>query len=206
MGARAFGLGIAVIIISLFLLVNADAAFGAHADTARSLLTIYLILGNTMLILTPRRPDILTADVSRLILFLVGFFASAIFFVFLPQFFLASFSTIAVAVSFGFLYGFVVAFYEELIFRDLLPRGLGMTDFMASAVFALFHLAALAAVFGFNLLQLSIAFFVLFSLGMLWSFIRDRVGLMASVGSHVAWNLGVYAPSLLGMIVIFKPA
>jgi len=189
----------------MFLLVNADAAFGAQAEIAKTILMVYLVLGNTMLIISKRQPEIFTQGIRSLFIFLIGFFLSAIVFIIIPSVFLASLSRITVAISFGFLYGFVVAFYEEMIFRDLLPKGLGFTDITANILFALFHLAALITVIGFVPLSILMAFIILFSLGMFWAFLRDRLGLFASIGSHLSYNLAVSSPALLGMIVIFKP-
>lgn len=208
---QGIGLGIIVIIITAFLLVNAKVAFGAEVEAATTLLTLFLILGTAFLTLSiavGRTPELLTASLFRLMPFLIGFFVTAVIVIIIPAIFgasfLASFSRVGQAISFGFTYAFVIAFWEELIFRDILPKSFGISDILSNMAFAAFHVAALTAAIGFTPF-LVLAFGVLFALGMIWAFMRDRFGIMSSVGSHVAYNLAVFSPATLAMIVVFVP-
>jgi len=161
------------------------------------------------MVLSGRRPDILTADFSKILLFLVGFLATAFVMVLItvviPVVFFADISYASQALSFGFVYAFVIAFWEEMIFRDILPKGFGLSDVTANITFAFFHLAALTAIIGFNLMLMMTAFIVLFSLGMVWAQVRDRFGIMASVGSHAAYNMVIMSPTTIVAIVVFIP-
>ena len=181
--------GILVTLIQLFLYINADWIYGPYADQARNVLLAYFIL--TTVVLASFAVKLPTLDVGEkgLYNFFVGFVLTSVFMLLIPkalQARLASIETTAMALGFGLLHGFVKAYNEEIVFRGILPKALGgglYADVLSNILFGLFHLAVTGASLP--------AIFLLSILGMIWAFIRNRIGLMGSTGSHFAYNLGV---------------
>ncbi len=82
-----------------------------------------------------------------------------------------------------------------MVFRYILPLGVGIGDVASAILFGVFHLAVLGANF--------IGMATLIIMGMVWAFTRTRFGLMGAVGSHVAWNMMALGlmPLLFGGII-----
>jgi len=187
---RRIGLsiGVIIVIVTLFMWVNTDVLFGPYAEQAKNVLLVYiLMLTFTLAALGVRLPTIQT-NLVGLVNFLIGFGITLA--ILLPLRFFAVFASsfeIITAVSFGFLYAFIKAFIEEVVFRDLLPLKAGLGDKISSVLFGLFHFSMLWAL-GASL-QVMIGGFILLSLlGYVWSQVRNYLGLMGSTGSHFAYN------------------
>ena len=120
--------GVAIIIITLFLFFNADLAFGAKAAVARNILLSYMLAIALLSAVFNAPVPAIRSPPTDLINFIIGFVVTAVVVVTIPQLFIASITPVVAALSFGFLYAFITAFYEEVIFRDLIPLRIGLGD------------------------------------------------------------------------------
>ena len=197
-----FTIGLLVLFITLFLYVAANWVYGPYAPEAKEVMTTYLWLVTfTLAALATPLPTIDTSF-SGLKFFALGFIFTAMIVFVLPQSaMIASVETIRLALGFGLLHAFVKAFSEEVVFRDVLPQALvggkgtiNMPSILISNVFfSIFHLGVLQNKVALGVLaqsQANVALVVLFMLGLIWSFVRKRWGVMASTGSHFAYNCG----------------
>jgi len=194
-GKIAFG--IIIILIQLWLYINADYVYGAYSSTVRNVMLAYFIL---LAILSPFVIKILLGigiqDVPN---FSIGFVITA-----LIMFAIGGAVTLltgevekglTLALGFGLLHSLVKAFNEEVIFRGVLPSIFGKSlysDILSSVLFGVFHVAVTNA---------SLAGIVfLIGLGFIWSQVRNHLGLMGSTGSHFAYNLAALGvlPKILG--------
>lgn len=179
-----------VIIITVFLLFNAPLAFGAQADLAKDILLFYMIALAIFTAVFDVKIAAVSLHPSFLIFFIAGFIVTAIILstIRTAQPFAASTQLIQ-ALSFGFLYAFVIAFYEEIIFRDLLPLRLGLGDAVAQPLFGIFHASAISSRLGFDIVQIIVVAGFLTLLGFIWASVRNKVTILGSTGSHFAYNL-----------------
>lgn len=174
---KKLSIPIVILIFQLFLYISADKIYGASAGTAKVILTAYMIMIVSAVAYTGIRPDKVKGLFNPLNFF-VFFIGSAIIFTILPALGLfATFGT-SLAIQYGIIQAFVVAYTEETIFRGILPDFFG--DLWSSVIFGLFHWAISGS-----------WWFVIFatSAGLLFAFIRDKFGLYASMGVHSAFNL-----------------
>jgi len=213
---KSVTMGIAVMIGQMFLLINADFVFGSHAPAVKETLIMYLLFLAVILAYTNRKLPTFEEqrkrkgqpDISHGMAFIIGFIVTALvmfFFVMGSPYgaWLASLEGVTLIVGFAFLHGFTKAYIEEMVFRDVLPIGLKLGDFISNILFAAFHFAALTrrATLAISIGEMSAVGFwpfviygsiTLFVLGMIWAYVlRDRVGIMGAVGSHFAYNLAV---------------
>ena len=177
-------LGLFVILVQLFMLVNPSFFFPAEkADHFRFVVLIYLVF----LAISIALPDL------RLRLFSVSLkkaLPKALFFgaaTYLVAFFIALFLVDAPFrgdLGFGvvFLDAFIIAVSEENMFRIVLPYFI--SNFASNSLFSLFHWQVYAT----NVLAL----FMMVLLGYVWTFIKERWSPqdgVANMGSHAGWNL-----------------
>lgn len=179
---KKISIPLVILILQLFLFINAPKIYGSGYQNAQTLLITYMFMMVSVAVFTGTRPDMVKGQRNPLNFF-IFFIASTIIFITLPALTgLKLFATlgIASAVQYGIIQSFVVAYTEESVFRGLLTS-FGLGDIPSNILFALFHFA----VSGGNW------FFMLFAFGagMLFSFVRDRYGLYASIGIHSAFNL-----------------
>lgn len=184
-------LGAIVIMITLFLWLGADFFFGKGANAASRVILMYLImLMSIIIVFRTEMPNIILNSQS-LVIFIITGTITAIGLSAVPKLFLSSFEPI-VAISFGFLYAFVKAFIEEVIFRWVLVRK--FNPVIASLLFGAFHFGVLA-VFGTPFTTIIVAVTFLSILGYGWYLLSNwygkgnPIGLMASTGSHFGYNL-----------------
>lgn len=196
-----FAVGLAVILIQIWLYINADAIYGPYAGMVRNTMLAYFLL---IAVFSPFvMKSLLRLGPQDLPNFTIMFILTSAVLMIVPA--VTHLVTgeieqgLTLALGFGFLHSFVKAFNEELIFRDVLPSimGNGMVasiyvDIVSSLAFGVFHLA----VTNVNIL----AMLFLSALGFVWSQVYKRFGLMGSTGSHIAYNLAVLGvlPKMFG--------
>ena len=193
-------IGAVLVILMAFLYSQADLVYGIYADQVRFVLSVYFFMFLLVMSGFGARMPLLSADLSQLSGFAIGFVLTAIpmlVIVKLPVFggviqAQVTPDMLVTAAGFGLLHGFVKAFIEEAVFRDILQSRLGMV--ISNVLFGLFHFAVLGA----NIMGM----IFLTVLGFGWSLMKERFGLMGSVGSHFAYNLGVMGilPGLVGVV------
>ena len=189
--AKGFTIGIAVLLIQLFMLISSEFIFGAFAPKAEKILTVYIML-QAMAYSTLGLPKLFTSEFSRkyLMSFVIFFGITVIVAKFMEgsavMGVMASMEPLKSAIGFGFLYIFVKVATEENIFRDLLPRYIG--HLWSNVIFSLFHVSMLTFLFSPTFVQMLVGLGLLFTLGMAWSYIFKSHGIMASIGSHLGWN------------------
>lgn len=176
---KEFGLGILVLLIQLFLYVNASAVYGEFSAVAKDTLLIYILMLTSVVAITGSRPDIINGGLDRAYNFFLMLFVGSGLLVTIPwvaqNFGLNSQAGIGVVL----LQVFAVAYTEELVFRGILPDFLG--DLVSSAFFAIFHYV----VYGGSVFLIVFAFV----LGLGFAVIRNYFGITGAIGAHSAWNL-----------------
>ncbi len=175
----AFSLGLLVILIQLFLLVNVDFIYGDQAPQMSRILNLYILLQVALLAFIAKKSPTGDISLSRVAISSLVFGLFGVVISFIPAAITGSL-TLPVLLQFGLLHGFVVAYTEELIFRWVLPIMIGIGDLWSSVLFGLFHFAAYQA-------SIPVILFAVF-LGFVFTLFRSRWGLMAAVGAHTAWN------------------
>ena len=222
-------MGLFVLVTQLLIWIAADALFGQYAVQVKEVLLIYFIalLISMFGAMAAGKPNILriSGDRETLTNFLLGFMGTSAFLMVLVgaggafgQLFTQAAVDIPLGVltvtgiSFGIYHGLVKAYVEEVIFRQILPRMLGVGaitkrtifgifrfgDLFSNILFAAFHLAVLTGPLGLTLAQSMAPLLLLFMLGMAWSKLRDVIGIAGSTGSHLAYNL--FALGILGSV------
>lgn len=197
--------GIVVLIMSFFLMVNAEFLFPGQGSSIQLVMLIYLVMAlaafSYTLIAgtkkTTRLDNFLAGDFTTLGGFAAGFVAT--YFIagsFIPASVLAGFDVLQVlgiasfSLIFIIIYVFVKAYIEEVFFRVFLEEFTGR--WVSVILFGFFHLAVLS-IGQPPLLSLLTATVFLMTLGTMWSYMKSypQFGFMMAVGSHVAWNLHV---------------
>lgn len=210
---RNISFGLVIILIQLFLYINADVAFGAvNGPVAQQIILVYILMITFVMAALRQGLPGLNEGSKGLSLFALFFFITygiSLLVVgggVLPTGTVAAVSGletaggIGLALSYGLLHGFVKAYIEESVFRDLLALKAHMGGALSSLFFGVFH-ASLAsrnanALIAKGLLTQAMfwpyviqVFALLAALGYIWFLIRQRTGsLLASTGSHFAWN------------------
>lgn len=196
---KRVSVGIVIIIVQLFLLVNASWIYGETAPQMEKILTMYLIMQAVILAaFAVRMPQLERFRQESAFKGLIVFLGASLILVGVPatiHLFLGGlFSEIKIIAGFGLVHGFVIAYTEELIFRHILPKVAMLGDIMSSTLFGVFHIAVYHTT--------PLAMILLMALGFGFALIRDRFGMMGAVGAHVAWNwkvLGVLDKIFLGL-------
>jgi len=185
-------LGAIVVVITLFLWLGADVFFGQFAPTASKIILMYLILLVSIGFVFRAEMPVITLHPKNLIYFSISVGTILVVGIF-PSVFFSSFEPLTF-ISFGFLYAFVKAFIEEVIFRWVLPVTVGLGAIVSSILFGAFHFGVLM-ITGAPLQTVIIAMIFLSILGYVWCRMRDVVGknnpngLMVTTGSHFGYNL-----------------
>lgn len=182
------GLGVAIVLLTLYMYVQASFVFGEFAEIARSVMLTYIVLGVTVLTITGARLKVFSASPAEFVLFTAGMIATLLVVAIIPK--TATNATLASfelqGIGFGFIWAFVKAFWEEVIFRGALSKiSTGVFAPLAvgsNILFGLFHLG----VFGVTW----VGVVLLVGLGVVWTLVARRFGLMAAVGSHFGYNMG----------------
>lgn len=202
-------IGLFILIAQLFIWISADWMFGQYAGIAKSTMLIYFIAYLLALVHAGNGKAVSGRNES-MFNFVMGFAATAAIFLLIGSIgMISSFfkqATVEIAVGtfsitgigFGFLWGGTKAWVEEVIFRKVLPVNLGFGDIISSGLFGIFHLAVLLGVYGLTPIQCIAPVLLLTSLGIMWSRVRNWIGIAGCAGSHFAYNLGVM--NLLGVI------
>jgi len=176
---KQFGIGIMVLMIQLFLFVNASAVYGEFASVAKDTLLVYILMLTSVVAITGTRQDIIKGGFNRSYNFFLLFFASSFLLVTIPwiggQFGLQNEAGIGVIL----IQVFAVAYTEEVVFRGILPNFLG--DLTSNGFFAVFHWAVYGGSIGLVLFA--------FVLGIIFAVIRYYFGIAGAIGAHAGWNL-----------------
>lgn len=184
---KSLGVGAVVVIITLFMYVNAPALFGEFAPQAERIMQVYLFLLIGFLAMFNIAMPGLDTTPRALTGFVVMFFATWLIVGAVPRLITSSFEPLTL-VSLGFLYAFVKAYIEEVVFRQILPKTLALGDIVSNILFGLFHFAVLFSV-GVPLMTVLFSMVFLMVLGYIWSMVRDHFGILGATGSHFAWNM-----------------
>jgi len=177
-------IGVIILLIAGYLWTQADFIYGPYAGMVRNTMMVYFGL---MAVMAPLvLPTIMKIGLEEVPMFSLGFIVTSVLMLTVPNILTSLLAgqveaNIALVLGFGFLHGFIKAFFEEVIFRGALPTFIG--DIWSSVAFGLFH-------FGITGVPLAGAVFLM-GLGYLWAKVRDSMGLMGATGSHFAYNLGV---------------
>lgn len=183
------GIGAVVVIALFFLLVNADPLFGAFSGQAMQTLTIYSILLIGSIALFRSELPLINAGISKLFVMILTFAVTLLITASIPASLLSSIDPVkALTAAAGFAYGFIKAFVEEVVFRNVMMNRIGL-EFQA-VLFGIFHAAVLIAQ-GFTGATLLLPVMVLTLLGYIWGILKKHVGIEAAIGSHVGWNAAV---------------
>lgn len=171
-------LGLFVLLLQLFLFINADAFYGASAEAVKDIILVYLLLQVSVIAITGFKPELMKTGIEGVWRFAFIFLVSAfIFLVFPPVKFGFTFQSL---IGIVIIQCFVVAYTEEMVFRSMLPA-IMKSDLWAAGMFGLFHFA----VYGASWIGIIIA--VIF--GLAFAFIRDKFGIFGAVGVHTSFNL-----------------
>lgn len=201
----AITVGIVVLIISFFLMINASVLFPGQGEQIQTVMFIYLIMALGAFSVTllgmskaqTRLDNFLKGDFTTLGGFAAGFALTwVIAGSFIPASVLAGFDILQVLAATGLvtvfliLYVFVKAYVEEVFFRIFLEEFTGR--WISIALFGFFHLAVLS-IGQPGIYSLIISTVFLMVLGLIWSYMKNfpHYGFMMAVGSHTAWNLHV---------------
>lgn len=200
---KRIGFGAVILVIWLFLYTQADWLYGtASAELARNTLLLYFIMfllasaifakgipGSKKGFGEVMGPFILAFIVTTVIVGPIILILSVI----VPQ---ATISIFQLALAYGLLHAFVIAYIEELVFRYYLPLEAGLGDYISIALFGFFHLNVLLFSGVQNIL---FPLLLLIVMGGVWTMVRRwfsgpknvniAAGLAASTGSHFAYNL-----------------
>ncbi len=187
-----------VVIIQMFMFVNAVPIFGEYAAQAKDTILLYMIVnlaftvfslgvrkGNNQVQMVAMRSR--PAIDSAITLFVSFFLSMALFYVLpLPvtgSIFksLSIVKPLSIAIPYMLLFAFVISYTEELVFRGVLPYYL--KNILSSVLFAVFHWYAYSG--GIT------AMLFAFSMGLLLEFISEKFGIDAAIGVHTSWNLAL---------------
>lgn len=96
-----------------------------------------------------------------------------------------------IAASGGILVTFILAYMEEVIFRDMLAARL--KDLVSNVMFGLYHVfVLLIARPDLGIVGIAVSIGILITLGFVWSAMRNIWGIAGSTGSHWIWNLRAF--------------
>lgn len=208
--AGKLGLGGFIFLMLLFFWINAEAVYAVFADEIRQVLLLYLIMLIGLLAVfreeLPGRGEGAGGLAKFALFFAITYPVALAITTFLtPQGSLVAtidtFERLALAIGFGSLHAFGKAYVEEASFRGVLMKRLGQAGpILSSIIFGIFH-ANLAfrnasqLVAAGELAQVAVipyvlqVFMFLTIIGFVWALVARRFGLLASTGSHTAWNM-----------------
>ena len=200
----SIGLGMGILILELFLLINAEAIFPENGIAIKNVMIVYLIMQATVLAAFSQKMPTLTANLNMFLLTVVGFVGTAVLVLALPEPITGSFDLFTISsavltvgtVGFAFAYSFVKAFIEEVVFRGVLMQYVGIT--MQALLFGVFHFAMLSVI-GAPFVMVLLGTVMLTALGYLWGVLARTGGILLSVGSHLCWNMA--SIGLLGILL-----
>lgn len=215
-----------IMLTVLFMWIGAEGIYGPYAEVVRNTMIIYFFLFLIPYTIINKAPRSIAGD--NLLNFPIGFIGTgAILFVAtqligvfgtsaaLTEPFVA---TITIAgLGFGVLHAFVKAYIEESVFRWALPKYFKLGDIISNIIFGIFHLSillvftipsmiaegTLVEAGALNWTYAIAPVITLIILGLAWSQVRDRIGIIGATGSHTAWNmfaLGILPRIFLGGI------
>lgn len=194
-----------MLIITLMVFIGSDYIFGPFGEIIRDRLLIIfvsLLLGGFILNITNKKVTLPTRDASKgFAVFALGalvtFFAVTALNAVLPANILKltePLGATTLPAGGGILVMLLIAYSEEFIFRFILPIGMGLKALVSSVLFSIFHIfVLLTSGYAATTTELMMTLGILFALGMVWSAMANRFGLMASTGSHWIWNLKALA-------------
>lgn len=174
------GIGLVVLLLQLFLYINASSLFGPqYAPVVEKNMLIYIVMQGAILGVLGAGRDIVTADLDRLVNFIVIFSITSFLLLAIPLTVSGWGMDIGATLSAVVTQIVAVAYTEELVFREVLPQYI---DYLPSAaIFGVFHWS----VYGGSIVLIGLAVF----LGLVFSVIKIRFGTMGATGAHAAWNL-----------------
>ena len=201
-------LGVALLVMMLFLYVSSDWIYGVYSELVKNVLVVYFFLFVMIHASLGTPISLLNADILSVSYFSVGFILTVIFMyplaMVLPAGVLASVETVKLSLGFGLLHGFVKAFIEEDVFRGVLLSRIGL--YPSNILFGLFHVGIIIMTKSsmgqaITLTSVAAPVVVLVLMGFIWSYLAKRFNLMAAVGSHFGYNLGVLGllPKVVGV-------
>lgn len=195
---KGISIGLVIIMIQLLLLLWSDFIFGAQSSMIRNVLVVYFLMEVLVLASYGLTMPGIKAGLSEVIFFLIFFGLTAAIVIFIPKGIMGAFDIISTGFTLGLIgYVFVKAFIEEIVFRQVLGDRIG--GVAQAGVFGVFHFAILWLRPAATLPTVLFGTFFLAMMGYLWFLIYKRFGILASTGSHVAWNLS--AVGILGMLL-----
>lgn len=220
---KSLSAGVIIMLAILFMWISAESIYGQYAEMVRNTMMIYFFMFLITYVFANQPPKSLLSE--KLSNFLIGFFGTGAILLLVswiigglaPAAFLSEplIATITITgIGFGVLHAFVKAYIEESVFRWALPKLFGLGDILANIAFGLFHLSILlmitipnmiaagnlADIGAMNYTYAIYPVFILIMLGLIWSQVRNHLGIMGSTGSHTAWNM--FALGILPMIFL----
>ena len=181
-------LGILVIVVQLFMLINPSVFFGKNPDEFQWVMMLYIAIFTVSMAIPDLRSMLFTTKVRDAFPkfikhFLVTYFGVAILgTLFVSSNFSPLFNPFHLGFGIAMLDAFYTAVVEETFFRRVLPRYLG--DHIVHFLFAIFHYTVY---FG-NIF----AFVMMYVLSMFWLWLKRRTSKktgVANIGSHAGWTL-----------------
>lgn len=185
---KTLSLGFVVLLVQLFMFINADSIFGSSADYWKTILIAYMLMEAVVFAVPDLRMKVFNVPLQKgLVRFGLGFLASVFLLSFGKSFLVMSqFSSPAESLpSFGIamiaVHACFVAIVEEAMFRDVFVSKMGLIP--AQVAFGLFH----GTVYGWNIFSIAMAVvmgFVLYAVKMKFSKTDNTV----NAGVHAGWN------------------
>lgn len=193
---KLVSIGLVVMLLQLFLYVNVKSFFHyagsaddeiLYQNQMRWTLLLYMVITfGVSMVMGGLPAEVKAPVIPQLLSFFIFFFIFAAMLWKMPITAVGSHmfqisDAVVIALPIMLVFAFVVGYTEELVFRASLPKILG--DLISNLLFAVFHWYS----YGGNVLAVAVAFIF----GMIFSLLRDKFGLMGSVGAHTAWNLKI---------------
>jgi len=176
----SLSVGLIILLLQLFLYINADAVYGTDAPKARNEIFVYLLLQVSVLSAFAIKLPTLNLSPAFFINFIVGFAIFSLFIMLIPKLTVLTMGAVGVtALGYGFIHVFVKAYTEEVVFRNILPK-IGLGHIISNVLFGFFHFA----VSGGSVVTM----IFLTVLGFVFTLFYKMLGTMGAVGAHVAYN------------------
>lgn len=186
-------IGFVALLLTLFLLVNANVVFGSAASGFQFAFVVYLLMGSVFMAAFKEQDPLAHVSVAEFLgTFAITFFVAGMVLLALasatglqpPAIPHGTSSLVMLAVEV-----FVIAFNEEITFRVLIPHQLedalgsaAAAQFVSAILFALFHLA----VYQGSLQGMLIAFLA----GLVFGAVKENLpnGTTVAIGMHATFN------------------
>jgi membrane protease YdiL (CAAX protease family) len=186
-GLKKLRLGVAILLIQMFMYVNAPFFFGDQSDFFQKVITVYFVMLLSIFAIPDTRLKLLNYRLTRFKKFLIWFFGTVFVVSIGGSFFGGSLypefiGISGVAWSMILFHALIVAFIEEFFFREFLLKRIGLL--WSSVAFGLFHFVAYGYVWG--------SIFIATFLGLLLGIIKLKFSPndnLANIGSHAGWNV-----------------